>query len=136
MADSSATAGKLRLDKWLWAARFFKTRSLAKRAIEGGKVHVDGARSKVSKELTAGTSLRIRRGLEELTVEVIALSDKRGPAAAAQQLYRETEDSVAAREESAALRRAAHTGSSPPPGRPGKRDRRLIHRFKNRHGED
>lgn len=127
---------KVRLDKWLWAARFFKTRSLAKQAIEGGKVHYEGARSRVSKDVQIGASLQIRRGWDEITVEVLALSDQRGPAIVAQQLYRETPASIAAREQNAALRRAANAGMDGPKRRPGKRDRRLIHRFKNRNSPD
>ncbi len=127
---------KVRLDKWLWAARFFKTRSLAKQAIEGGKVQYEGARCKVSKEVVAGAQLRIRRGQQQMTVEVLALSDQRGPASIASQLYRETEESLLQREQEAANRRAANAGSHQPGGRPHKRDRRLIHRFKNRHLED
>lgn len=123
---------KVRLDKWLWAARFFKTRSLAKQAIEGGKVQYDGARCKVSKEVLVGALLRIRRGQQQMTVEVVALSDQRGPASIAGQLYRETADSLRQREQEAAARRAANAGVHQPSGRPHKRDRRLIHRFKNR----
>ena len=123
------TSSKVRLDKWLWAARFFKTRSLAKQAIEGGKVHYDGARVKVSKEVALGAQLQIRRGWDELTVVVEGLSDQRGPASVAQTLYHETEDSIQKREQEAELRRAAgrqgHTE-----GRPHKKNRRLIHRFK------
>lgn len=127
---------KVRLDKWLWAARFFKTRSLAKQAIEGGKVHYEGARSRVSKEVRVGAELRIRRGWEEMTVVVTALSDQRGPAAVASQLYQETAQSIADREQNTALRRAANAGNNTPAKRPGKRDRRLIHRFKNRYSDD
>jgi ribosome-associated heat shock protein Hsp15 len=136
VTDTTNNTKKVRLDKWLWAARFFKTRSLAKQAIEGGKVHYEGARSKVSKEVTLGASLRIRRGWDEMTVEVTALSDQRGPAAMAAGLYRETPESIAAREQNAAERRAANAGNTSPAGRPGKRDRRLIHRFKNRYADD
>ncbi len=127
---------KVRLDKWLWAARFFKTRSLAKQAIEGGKVHFDGARCKVSKEVSVGALLRIRRGQQQMTVEVMALSDQRGPASVASHLYRETEASLLQREQEAANRRAANAGAKQPGGRPHKRDRRLIHRFKNRYREE
>jgi ribosome-associated heat shock protein Hsp15 len=127
---------KVRLDKWLWAARFFKTRSLAKQAIEGGKVHYDGARCKVSKEVLVGALLRIRRGRQQMTVEVMALSDQRGPASIASQLYRETADSLLQREQAAANRLAANAGIQQPSSRPHKRDRRLIHRFKNRNLEE
>jgi ribosome-associated heat shock protein Hsp15 len=134
--QSPAPSPKVRLDKWLWAARFFKTRTLAKQAIEGGKVHYDGARCKVSKDVTRGAMLRIRRSQQEMTVEVVALSDQRGPASVAAGLYRETADSEARREQEAAARRAANAGIDHPGGRPHKRDRRLIHRFKNRYRDE
>lgn len=123
----SEAPGRVRLDKWLWAARFFKTRSLAKRAIESGKVHYDGRRVKVSKEVAPGATLTIRQGRDEISVVILDLSDKRGPAPQARGLYEETSESIAARERRAAERAAS--GSTPPPHRPGKRDRRLIHRF-------
>ena len=88
--------GKLRLDKWLWAARFFKTRSLAKSAIEGGKVHCGGERCKASKEIRVGDQLQIRQGFDQRSVEVLQLSDQRRGAPEAQLLYRESERSVAA----------------------------------------
>jgi ribosome-associated heat shock protein Hsp15 len=134
--DFDGSGRKVRLDKWLWAARFFKTRSLAKKAIEGGKVHYEGARCRVSKDVSIGAVLRIRRGWEEMTVAVTALSDRRGPAAVAAQLYQETAQSIADREQNAALRRAANAGCNTAARRPGKRDRRLIHRFKNRYSDD
>lgn len=88
----------IRIDKWLWAARFFKTRSIAKAAIEGGKVHHNGERVKVSKEIRVGTELTIQQGFDKKTVLVKALSGVRGPALIAQQLYEETEVSIARRE--------------------------------------
>ena len=88
----------MRIDKWLWAARFFKTRSIAKNAIEGGKVHHNGERVKVSREVRVGMELTIAQGIEKKTVVVKALSDVRGPAPVAQQLYDETEVSIAKRE--------------------------------------
>ena len=88
----------LRADQWLWAARFFKTRSLAKQAIDGGKVDVNGAGCKPAKALHIGDRLRLSRSEERLEVEVLGLSDKRGPASVAQALYRETEASRVARE--------------------------------------
>ncbi|HSG60597.1 MAG TPA: ribosome-associated heat shock protein Hsp15 [Pseudomonadales bacterium] len=121
---------KVRIDKWLWAARFFKTRSLAKAAIEGGKVRYDGASCKVSKEVQIGAMLTIRQGWDERIVEVIALSDQRRGAPEAQQLYRETEASVAAREQSAQQRKLTSAGMAAPASRPSKKDRRQIHRFK------
>ncbi|WP_237067776.1 RNA-binding S4 domain-containing protein [Microbulbifer guangxiensis] len=118
---------KVRIDKWLWAARFFKTRSLAKQAIEGGKVHADGQRVKASKEITTGTTLVIRKGWDQLEVEVLALSDQRRGADIAQTLYRETEASVAKREQARAERKASNAGIHSE--RPNKKQRRQIHRF-------
>ena len=121
---------KLRLDKWLWAARFFKTRSLAKAAIEGGKVHLEGQRVKVSKEIQVGDTLQVRQGWDERVVEVLALSDQRRGAPEAGQLYRETPESVARRESAAAARKAAGGMIERPAHRPTKKQRRQIHRFK------
>ena len=125
MSDSEEKLGKLRIDKWLWAARFFKTRSLAKAAIEGGKVQVNGQRVKVSKEISPGDSLSIRQGWDEKDVEVLELSDRRGPAAIAQKLYQERQDSLLRREHEAAVRRAAG-GLNRPQGRPDKHERRKL----------
>jgi ribosome-associated heat shock protein Hsp15 len=121
-------ATPVRLDKWLWAARFFKTRSLAKQAIEGGKVHYNGHRSKVSKDVEIGALLLIRQGYDEIEVAVQALSDQRGGAPQARLLYAETEQSRVRREKEAAERKAANVPISP--DRPDKRQRRQIHRFK------
>ena len=125
-------SGGIRLDKWLWAARFFKTRSLAKQAIEGGKVHCDGARVKVSKEILVGTVLTIRQGWDEKTVEVMALSEKRGGAPDAAKLYQETAESLAARESAAANRQAQRASVADPLRRPDKRNRRRIKQFRDR----
>lgn len=124
-------SNSLRIDKWLWAARFFKTRSLAKAAIEGGKVHIDGQRCKASKEVTVGMVLRIRQGWDEKTVEVLALSDQRRGAPEAALLYRETEESVQARLHAAEQRRLSRDAWAQPPTRPNKKDRRAIHRFRD-----
>lgn len=121
---------KLRLDKWLWAARFFKTRSLAKAAIEGGKVHLDGQRVKVSREISVGDVLQVRQGWDLKVIEVKALSDQRRGAPQAQALYQETEASVAKREAEAAARKAAGGMIERPAHRPTKKQRRQIHRFK------
>ncbi|MEE4662073.1 MAG: S4 domain-containing protein [Halieaceae bacterium] len=121
---------KLRLDKWLWAARFFKTRSLAKQAIEGGKVQLDGQRVKVSKEITIGDRLRLRQGYDEKEILVLALSDQRRGAPEAQQLYQETSDSITRRESQAAARKAAGGMLHRPETRPTKKQRRQIQRFK------
>ncbi|MBB3047261.1 ribosome-associated heat shock protein Hsp15 [Litorivivens lipolytica] len=122
---------KVRLDKWLWAARFFKTRSLAKQAIEGGKVHYNGERCKVSKEVELGATLTIRQGWDEKTVAVHGLSDQRRGAPEAQLLYQETDDSIRLREERAAQRKAFGPGADLiSRERPNKKQRRQIHRFK------
>jgi ribosome-associated heat shock protein Hsp15 len=130
MTDTKPEIQKLRLDKWLWAARFFKTRSLAKAAIEGGKVHLGGSRVKVSKEISVGETLQIRQGWDERIIEIHALSDKRRAAPEAQQMYRETEHSVERREAEAAARKAAGGMIERPASRPSKKQRRQIHRFK------
>lgn len=121
---------KLRIDKWLWAARFFKTRSLAKAAIEGGKVQVDGQRVKVSKEIMVGDQLRVRQGWDEKDIVIVALSDQRRGAPEASQLYQETDESIARREAEAAARKAAGGMIERPMKRPSKRERRQIHRFR------
>lgn len=125
MTDETA---KLRIDKWLWAARFFKTRSLAADAIESGKVLVNQVRAKPAKTIAAGDMLEIRAGKFRFEVEVLGLSNKRGGAPEAQKLYRETDDSRAQREALAAQLRV-----QPQPafkGRPTKRERRKIENFK------
>jgi ribosome-associated heat shock protein Hsp15 len=117
----------VRIDKWLWAARFFKTRALATEAVLGGHVHLNGARVKPAKDVHAGDTLAIRIGTTEWTVVVAGVADKRGPAKVAQELYDETEESRAARERQALQRKLA-----PPPlgadlaGRPTKQDRRRL----------
>ena len=126
MSDAPAT---LRLDKWLWAARFFKTRSLAAQAVDGGKVHWQGSRAKPARELRVGDTLDIRIGDLTYTVTVAALSAQRGPAPQARLLYVETAQSVAQREAVAAQRQAAPSPGAERKGRPTKRDARRIHRF-------
>lgn len=132
MSTQPDTTIKVRLDKWLWAARFFKTRGQAKQAIEGGKVHYNGTRSKVSKLVEVGAELKIRQGWDEKTVEVIGLSDQRRGAPEAALLYRETDASIRLREEQAAQRKAQRAGMPLDSGRPTKRDRRRIQDFKHR----
>lgn len=124
-----AEGERIRIDKWLWAARFFRTRSQAKEAIEGGKVHCEGVRVKVSKEVRVGMVFSIRQGLDEKTVEVTALSEVRGPASVAQTLYTETPESIIQREQLAANRKAQNTAQ--PDHRPNKKERRQIHRFQD-----
>lgn len=118
----------MRIDKWLWAARFFKTRSIAKHAIEGGKVHQNGERVKVSREVRVGMELTIAQGIEKKTVVIKALSDVRGPAPVAQLLYEETASSLAKRELFAAQRKMHNLAR--PDHRPSKKDRRDIQRFR------
>ena len=131
MSEERLTSNRVRLDKWLWAARLFKTRSLAKQAIEGGKIHYDGTRSKVSKEVTIGARLTVRQGWDERELEVMALSDQRRGAPEAELLYRETEQSILKRENQAAQRRAIKGNGLISSERPSKKQRRQIHRFKN-----
>lgn len=136
MAEQDNGTGKVRLDKWLWAARFFKTRSMAKQAIDGGKVHCNGARSKSSRDVEPGMVLDIRQGWDERTVVVKAVSDRRGSAPQAALLYEETPESVASRLAQAELRKAQHASNPVTSGRPTKQDRRKIHQFKQRHLDD
>ncbi len=121
---------KVRLDKWLWAARFFKTRALAKAAIEGGKVHHRGERCKPSKEPKVGDELVIRSGFDERTIIVQLLSGVRRGAPEAQTLYSETPDSIERREQAAAQRKAGALGMQTD-GRPSKKQRRQIHQFRD-----
>jgi ribosome-associated heat shock protein Hsp15 len=121
---------KLRLDKWLWFARFFKTRSLAKQAIEGGKVQLDGQRVKVSKEIQVGELLTIRQGWDEREVTILALANQRRGAPEAQLLYQETAGSIERRTQAGEARKAAGGMLHKPEHRPTKKQRRQIHRFK------
>lgn len=125
----SLGAERVRLDKWLWAARFFKTRSLAAEAVGGGKVHVNGMRAKPARAVQIGDMLSIRRGPLELVVIVRGLSARRGPAREATLLYEETPQSVQRREALAAERKAHALDAPRPEHRPSKRDRRRIIRF-------
>jgi ribosome-associated heat shock protein Hsp15 len=120
---------KVRLDKWLWAARFFKTRSLALTAIKGGKVSVNGQHAKPGRELIIGDTLTIRQGQEIKTIIVQALAAQRGPAVVAQQLYAETPESIAQRQKERELRQYSSALRPRGKGRPTKRQRRQIHRF-------
>jgi ribosome-associated heat shock protein Hsp15 len=119
----------VRIDKWLWAARFFKTRQLAIDAINGGKVHLNGQRTKPGRILKPGARLQISKGPLEWDVEVKGISRQRGPASEAALLYEETEESRERREELTRERRELGVYSPGPRTRPNKRDRRLIHRF-------
>ncbi len=120
---------KVRVDKWLWAARFFKTRAKCRDAIDGGKVHLNGQRVKPSKELNRGDELTIRQGFDEKVVLVRDLSDQRRGAPIAEQLYEETRTSLELRELNAEQRKAAGQYISSK-SRPNKRDRRMIHKFR------
>ncbi len=119
---------KVRIDKWLWAARFFKTRALAKNAIENGKVHINGQKPKPSRMLDVGETLTVRQGYDEKILEVVALSDQRRGAPDAQKLYRETDESIANRDKQQAERKALNQ-SMPQHEKPNKKQRRQIHRF-------
>lgn len=121
---------EIRLDKWLWAARFYKTRSIAKAMIEGGKVHYNGQRAKVSKAVEIGAMLKLHQGNEEKEVEVLALSDQRRGAPEAQLLYQETEKSVKQREAIAFARKANALSMPHPDRRPNKKERRELVKFK------
>ena len=118
-----------RIDKWLWAARFFKTREQASKACELGRVTSNAVRAKPAREVRAGDMLRIQKEDGEREVEVLALTQQRGPATVAQTLYRETEASIELRRKAAEERRLLGPIPNIPTGRPSKRDRRLIHSF-------
>ncbi len=122
----------IRIDAWLWAARFFKTRTLAKKSCDLGRILSNGQVAKGAREVRVGDMLRITNDGGEFEVAVLGLSDVRGPAAEAQKLYRETEASIAARKKAAAERRAAREWEVLPPTRPSKRDRRRIIQFRGR----
>lgn len=133
--DSDTAPNKVRLDKWLWAARFFRTRTLAKEAIESGRVHFGGSRVKSSKEIAVGDELTIRQGsataMTEKVVIVEALSVQRGNASAAQVLYSETEESIERRAYYSEQRKLANLAR--PDNRPNKKQRRDLQRFKDSH---
>ncbi len=120
---------KVRIDKWLWAARFFKTRSLAKGAVEGGKVRLHRDRIKASKEIEIGALLSIRQGWEETVVEVIALSDQRKGAPEAQMLYAETEESITQRKLRAEERKT-FGATAKTPSKPTTKERRRLQQIK------
>jgi ribosome-associated heat shock protein Hsp15 len=140
-APAAATASRVRLDRWLWAARFFRTRAQAKAAIEGGKVqvasvhgHTGGgafAKPKPSREVGVGDMLEVHRGETTQVVEIVGLSEQRGSAPIAQALYRETLDSIEARETERARRMMERAGLRVPPQRPSKRDRRELKKLKH-----
>ena len=122
----------VRIDKWLWAARFFKTRALAARACDLGRIQSNGIPAKPARDVRIGDKLRIANDAGDFEVEVLLLSEVRGPAAVAQTLYRESESSRELRQKVAAERKAARQFEELPEGRPSKRDRRRIIQFRGR----
>ena len=128
---AKAELTKVRIDKWLWAARFYKTRSLARKAVEGGKVRYEGARIKPSKEIEVGRLVVARIGNDDKEVQVLRLSEKRGSAPIAQTLYEETEASITQREKNAALHQAANAAAPDLSHRPNKQERRKLKQLKN-----
>jgi len=122
----------VRIDKWLWAARFFKTRSLASRACELGRVDANGQHVKPAREVRVGDVLRVKNDSGEFQIEILALSEMRGPAPVARTLYRETEASIELRLKAAAERKAMPRYETAPQGKPSKRDRREIDRLRGR----
>lgn len=133
MGQQSSDSDKLqvRLDKWLWAARFYKTRSVARNMIDGGKVHYNGQRSKPSKLVEVGAEIRLRQGNDEKTVVITKLSDTRRGAPEAQTLYEETAESIKQREAHAQMRKLNAFDSPSPDKRPDKKQRRDIIKFKS-----
>lgn len=123
---------KVRLDKWLWAARFFKTRAIAAKAIAAGHIKIDGDRLKASFAIKPGMFLQIQKGPYQHVVEVLDLSEKRGPASVAQKLYQETQDSIARRADLALQFKIQAQSQPEQKGRPSKRDRRDLLKFKGR----
>lgn len=121
---------QVRIDRWLWAARFFKTRSLAKTAIEGGKITIEKMRAKPAKEIRVGQTIEIRKAETLFCVVVVALAEKRGSATIAQTLYRETNESVEARESFQALKRMQRAGLRVPDTKPSKKQRRDLRKLK------
>ncbi len=128
-SDSSEEPPRVRLDKWLWAARIYKTRGIAKQAIEGGKVSAAGHKLKPGKEISPGTVLTVRQGRDDRTIEVLGLSEKRRSASEAEQLYRELPESIERRQRLAEQRRMQPSFDQPP-GKPDRKDRRLRRRIK------
>ena len=128
----SGTSGRIRLDKWLWAARFYRTRSLSAQAIDAGQVRVDGERVKAAHPIGAGMHVSVRKQALTWSVEVVGVAQRRGSATDAATLYRETADSAALREKTTAEHKAARAQAQAlPAGRPTKRDRRRLEDFLN-----
>lgn len=136
MSQKHPDTGKsqVRLDKWLWAARFYKTRTLAKEAIEGGKVHYNEQRCKPGKTVETGATVKLRQGFQERIVVIDDISDKRRGAPEAQTLYHETDDSIRKREDLAWQRKTMQAAQLPPARRPTKKDRRELQKFREQQG--
>jgi|TARA_Y100000748_G_scaffold201478_1_gene168771 ribosome-associated heat shock protein Hsp15 len=132
VSATDSNTSKIRIDKWLWAARFFKTRAAAKTAIDGGKVHFQGQRCKVSKTVDVGDKLTIRQGFDEKTVVITGLSEQRRGAPEARLLYEETPESIKQRIDKAETRRIINAAGMAPDHKPNKKERRDISRFKQR----
>ncbi|BEN32533.1 ribosome-associated heat shock protein Hsp15 [Serratia marcescens] len=130
MKEKATRDDAVRLDKWLWAARFYKTRALAREMIDGGKVHYNGQRGKPSKIVELNAELKLRQGNEERTVIVLALTSQRRGASEAQQMYQETEASIANREKMALARKMNALTMPHPDRRPDKKERRDLMKFK------
>ena len=133
MSEDTKTSQKIRVDKWLWAARFFKTRTIAADAVNGGKVHINGQRVKSSRPIQVGDQLEITRGQIHSVVDVTALNDKRGPAKEAQKLYVETRDSIDERELKSQQRKLLNASMPKSLGKPDKHQRREIRKVSGKH---
>ena len=131
MTDGMHSGKKVRIDKWLWAARFYKTRALARQMVQSGKVHYEGQRSKPSKIVQVGAVITLRQGFDTKEVEVMALSEQRRGASEAQLLYQETAESVEKREQNAEARKLNALYNPHPEGRPDKKQRRQLIRMKD-----
>ena len=131
MKDNKFMPANVRLDKWLWAARFYKTRAIARQMIQSGKVHYNGQRAKPSKVVELGAMLKLRQGFDSKEVEVLQLNDQRRGAPEAQLMYRETEASLAKREENAEARKLNAMYNPHPQGRPDKKQRRQLIKMKD-----
>ena len=128
--SSAHDQARVRLDKWLWAARFYKTRGLAKTAVDGGKVHLNGARTKPAKEVAPGDRLTVTRGEVEQTVTIVNVAERRGSATTAATLYEETPESLDTRERLRSERRLRAAGLTVPKSRPNKKQRRALRELK------
>ena len=129
MSRREDSSDKIRIDKWLWAARFFKTRALAAEAVNGGKVHLDGQRIKAARTVRVGDVYELQRGWERMTIVVRGLSARRGPASEARELYEETAESIERREREAEQRRLARLQRPVMDHRPNKKERRQLRSF-------